>query len=112
MKKKSTNTICQRVGVYPLPPDSTSIVGLAIETLGESVIHALRHPPELNSNGWYIWSGEFSDRPDFFKPICVDHLSKYLKVDLAEYLDLPPGFRFLIDGNNYEDVWFDENLLK
>lgn len=37
-------------------------------------------------------------------------IQKYLP-EVKKYLDLPPGYRFLIDGNNYEDVWFEAELL-
>lgn len=111
MKVRKQETVCERIGAKPDRPNPDSIIGLAIDSLGNGVIHGLRHPTKENTNGWYIWSGEYSDSEDFFKPICVKHLDDYIKIDLSEYLDLPAGYRFLIDGNNYEDVWFDENLL-
>jgi hypothetical protein len=104
-------TVCERIGAKPNRPHSDSIFGLAIDTLGNSIIHGLRHPPENNSNGWYIWSGDFKETDDFFQPVCLQHLRNYIKIDLTEYLDLPPGYRFLIDTNGYEDVWFDQKLL-
>jgi len=30
---------------------------------------------------------------------------------MIEYLGLPVGYRFLIDNEWYEDVWYDESLL-
>jgi hypothetical protein len=30
----------------------------------------------------------------------------------VKFLGLPPGFRFLIGENNYEDVWEDKSLLE
>jgi len=73
-------------------------------------IHGMRTPPIGTTNGWYIWCGDLSDADDFFAPLHVDHIGDYLPA-VAEYLDLPPGYRFLIDGMGYEDVWFDANLL-
>jgi hypothetical protein len=71
----------------------------------------LRHPPEGDATGWYIWSGEeFSESPDFFVPLCAKHL-QVAHPEIAKYLGLAPGWRFLI-APAYEDVWFDENLLK
>jgi hypothetical protein len=52
-----------------------------------------------------------SKAPDFFAPLHVEHLSEYLPT-AVEYLDLPPGYRFVIDGADYEDVWFDASLLE
>jgi len=73
-------------------------------------INGLRHFHEGNTTGWYIWAGEFSDAPDFFKPMHLFHLQEYYP-ELLKYLGLPPGNRFLIDNKGYEDVWFDEGLL-
>ena len=97
--------------VSPQNPKTGSMIGLAVQTLGNGVLHGLRHAPKNNSNGWYLWCGEYSEDEKFFSPICIEHLEQYLDKGVLEFLDLPPGFRFLIDGKNYEDVWFDEKLL-
>lgn len=112
MEARKDQSICDWQGVKPDTPNKTSIIGLAIESLDQGIIHGLRHKPKNGTNGWYIWSGDYSDAPDFFKPICVEHLNNYINKDLKEYLDLPPGYRFLLDGNNYEDVWFDHRLIE
>ena len=73
-------------------------------------INGLRHPPEGETTGWYIYAGEeLSDDPDFFKPLHVKHLDDWCP-QIKKYLGLAPGWRFLIAGD-YEDVWFDESLL-
>jgi hypothetical protein len=103
--------ICQRFGAtYCASPD-TSKVGISLNVReGVTPIHGLRHPPEGDTTGWYIWAGEeLSERPDFFKPLHVAHLDAWCP-QIKKYLGLPPGWRFLIAGD-YEDVWFDENLL-
>lgn len=101
MKVRKQETVCEWIGAKPDSPNPDSIIGLAIDSLGYLVIHGLRHPAEDNSNGW---SGGDSDSADFFTPICIKHLDKYITSDLTEYLDLPARYRFLIDGNNYEDL--------
>lgn len=111
MKRRKEDTVCERIGTKPERPNSGSIIGLAIDSLGDEVIHGMRYPAMKNTNGWYIWSGDFKESEDFFSPVCIEHLSKYIEIDFTEYLDLPPGYRFLIGDSNYEDVWFDENLL-
>ena len=74
-------------------------------------INGLRHPPEGDTTGWYIWAGEeLSDDPGFFLPLHVEHLKEWCP-SVLKYLGLPPGWRFLIDGS-YEDVWYDESLLE
>lgn len=111
MKIKREKTVCEWKGVEPVKPKSGSKLGIAIETIGQLPINGLRLKEENGTNGWYIWCGdEMSEAEDFFSPLHIEHISDYLP-EVEEYLDLPPGYRFLIDGNNYEDVWYDEELL-
>lgn len=73
-------------------------------------INGLRHLPEGDTSGWYIWAGEeFSEDPDFFVPLHIEHLEEWCPLVL-KYLGLPPGSRFLVTPD-YEDVWQDEALL-
>lgn len=109
--KHRNHTVCGRIGVRPSKPAPDSKIGLAIESLGNGILHGLRHPEQLGSNGWFIWCGEFSDHEKFFSPICLEHIENYVDTKILDYLNLPPGYRFLIDGNTHEDIWFDKNLL-
>ena len=79
--------------------------------LGRSPSTACVIPQKEIRTGWYIWCGEYWEAPDFFSPLHVEHISDYLPA-VAEYLSLPPGYRFLIDGASYEDVWFDASVLE
>jgi hypothetical protein len=91
----------------PCPPDSK--LGVAVRTLGQAPVHGLRHPPVGESNGWYIWAGEYSSDKDFFKPVHISHFIQRLP-EVTRFLGLPPGSRFLLAGDHV-DVWFDESLL-
>ena len=102
--------VCEKQGVTPDTPEPGSKLGIALTTLGQEPINGLRHPPEAGTNGWYIWCGDSqSESDDFFKPLHIKHIDEYLPI-VKKYLDLPPGYRFQIDNNNYEDVWFDTEL--
>ena len=92
------------------PPDL--IVRLARNARpGEWPLNGLRHPPEAETCGWYIWAGEtLSSGPDFFEPLPGLLLADLLPSVVA-YLGLPPGWRFLL-GPNQEDVWYDPVLLQ
>jgi hypothetical protein len=72
-------------------------------------VHGLRHPPEVGTSGWYVWTGDFSEAEDFFKAWHVSHLVEQVP-NVKHLLDLPPGSRFLI-APDYEDVWDDPGLL-
>jgi hypothetical protein len=104
-------SVCRRSGASFLQSDEFLKLGISRDFDPRHFpINGLRHPPEGDTVGWYIWSGEnFSEDPGFFVPWHVKHLyDRY--PDIAEYLGLAPGWRFLI-APGYEDVWFDESLL-
>ena len=103
---------CRKFGAEYCPAPLEFKIGIA-ENVRDGLlpINGLRHPPEGNTTGWYIWAGEeLSDAPDFFKPLHVEHLDEWCPL-VKKYLGLAPGWRFLIAGE-YEDVWFDATLLK
>ena len=104
--------ICQKFGAEYLPAPGALKVGISLDVRdGVMPINGLRHKPESDTTGWYIWAGEeLSESPDFFKPLHVEHLDEWCP-QVKKYLGLAPGWRFLI-ADNYEDVWFDESLLE
>jgi hypothetical protein len=103
--------VCKRFGSVLSVPTSDLKVGIAFQTLDAIPLNALRHRPEAGTCGWYIWGGEhFSQAPDFFQPLHVAHLDEYCP-KLLPYLGLAPGWRVLL-ALDYQDVWYDESLLK
>ena len=104
--------VCERYSAWFAPVQSHLKVGVA-RNVREGVlpINGLRHPPKGDMTGWYIWAGEdLSENPDFFQPLHVEHLREWCPA-IQKFLGLPAGWRFLI-ADNYEDVWFDKNLLE
>ena len=103
--------VCEKQGVEPVIPEPGSKLGLALSTLGKEPINGLRHLPEKGTNGWYIWCGDsMSEADDFFQPLHIEHIDEYLPL-IKKYLNLPPGYRFQIDNNDYENIWFDTELF-
>lgn len=101
---------CKKKGYDCLPTTTNSKLGFAIETVGLVPINGLRHPPQGDTNGWYIWCGEeLSSEPSFFSPLHTQHLEERCP-EVLKLLGLPPGFRFLIAGD-YIDIWYDPSLL-
>jgi hypothetical protein len=105
--------VCAQFEAQPALPQAGSKVGIALSTLSLLPLNALRIPTvglDDSTNGWYIWGGEvFSEAPDFFDALHVEHLSEYCPA-ILEYLGLPPGWRVLL-APNQTDVWFDDGLL-
>lgn len=103
--------LCKKFNVdwQPSPPDLKVGISKNIKD-GIMPINGLRHQPEGDTSGWYIWAGEYSKNADFFQPMHVDHLNEHFP-SILKYLGLPAGWRFQIDDKGYEDLWFDEKLL-
>jgi hypothetical protein len=85
-------------------------VGIALGTLSRSPLNGLRIHGGPGTCGWFLWAGdEGSDDPDFYSPLCVEHLAERCPL-VVPFLALPPGWRFLTDGDHV-DAWFDPDLL-
>ncbi|MDO4907234.1 hypothetical protein [Neisseria sp.] len=105
--------ICHKYHADFYPSHDHLKVGIAHNVKEKNLypIHGLRYKPEGDTTGWYIWAGdEFSEDKDFFSPLHVSHINEW-RLEIYKFLALPPGYRFLIGENGYEDVWFDENLI-
>lgn len=101
--------ICSKFGAEFYGCNLELKVGISLNVRdGVRPINGLRIKPKGDTNGWYIWAGEWSDAPDFFVPLHGKHLADWIPMVLP-YLGLEPGWRFLID-ENYEDVWKDPEL--
>lgn len=111
MQHQRPPSICERLQVPPQPPLPATKLGIALASLHQQPIQGMRIALTETTNGWYLWCGELSDAADFFAPLHTEHVQDFLPAVL-DYLDLPPGYRFIIDNNNYEDVWFDGALLE
>lgn len=103
--------VCFRYGAayFPCPGNLKLGISRSVKN-GMRPINGLRVNPVGDTCGWYIWAGEeWSDAPDFFVPLHVEHLKQWAPSVIA-FLGLPPGWRFLFD-ENVEDVWEDSDLV-
>ena len=100
--------ICEKYNSLWKPINKKFKIGIS-DNWNENPINGLRHSQQEGTTGWFIWSGEYSENDDFFKPICAEHLLQ-IRPEIIKYLGLEIGFRFLVDNKGYEDVWKDENI--
>jgi len=105
--EKKQRAKCNAYGSEFVPSLGDLKVGLATQTLSESPIYGVRSALVGDTTGWYLWAGPFSDDPEFFKPVHAEHIITILPI-LDQYLGLAPGYKFIIDTNGYEDVWFEQ----
>ena len=102
--------LCQKYNSTFTSSPLLSKIGIARNfSVDDLPIHGLRHPPEGDTTGWYIWSGEWSDDSDFFVPLHTVHLVQRCP-NIIRFLGLSPGWRFMF-ADFYEDVWQDHSLL-
>jgi hypothetical protein len=104
--------ICLKFGASCLLSDDRLKIGIS-KTFdpAQFPINGLRHPPEGDTTGWYIWSGEeFPTDDGSFVALHAFHLNDRCP-EIVKYFGLGPGWRFLV-APGYEDVWFDPSLLK
>jgi hypothetical protein len=108
--EKTQRAFCLEHNAEFLPTLPESKLGYALSTKGRLPVNGLRHLPEGDTSGWYIWCGEdFSDAEDFFAPLHTKHVYDD-QPELTKLLGLAPGYRFLIAGDHL-DVWYDAALL-
>lgn len=105
----SQTAVCERVGAEFEPSDPHLKIGIALATLERQPLNGLRHAPEADTTGWYVWGGELSSDEDFFQPVHVSHLDELLP-EIVPYLGVPAGWRFQL-APGHEDLWFDASLL-
>lgn len=75
-----------------MPADPGSKLGFAILTERSLPVNGLRHPPEGDTNGWYIWCGEeLSSDPLFFVPMHTRHMQERCP-DVLPLLGLAAAF--------------------
>lgn len=101
--------LCARLGAPYLATDPKSKAGLALDSLDGNPIYGVRLPPANGISGWYIHAGEYRGDDDFYDAVHVSHLNELLP-EVLPYLGLAPGYRFIIDGQGYEDVWYQPHV--
>ncbi len=102
--------VCRRFEATPYRIAPGLKVGISKEFRRDLPINGIHHQPEGQTTGWYFWTGELSEDPDFFVPLHSEHLTEACP-EVVPYLLLPPGYRLLL-APGYEDVWFDPAVLE
>jgi hypothetical protein len=83
----------ERLSVVPQFVSDDDTVGIAsnVRDPDRWPLNGLRHAPEAETSGWYLWAGEeLMANDDFFQPLHVAHVRDW-RAELQPYLALPPG---------------------
>ena len=97
--------LCEEFGSSYIELHGDDVVAVAKQTLHKDPIVGIRKKPEGEENiSWYIYAGELEEGTDFFETMTIKELQDILP-DVLPYLALDVGYRFMIDEDDYEDVW-------
>ena len=97
--------VCEEFDSVYVKVNEDDVVAVAKHTLDQEPIVGLRKKPEPGENvSWFIYGGELGEGQDFFETMTVKELEEILP-DAIPFLALETGFRFMIDRDDYEDVW-------
>ena len=96
--------VCEEFGSAYRAVKETDTVAIALHTLNKEPVVGLRNVPDDNNVSWFIYGGELDASEEFFELISVKELMKEFPEALP-YLALDTGYRFMIDSDDYEDVW-------
>lgn len=111
IEKPERQLICKKYGSNYVEFNEVLNIGVNIESLTKKPIYGVRINPTSDTAGWYVWGGDYSEDDNFFQPIHGSHLLEALPW-LSNYLALAPGYKFIVDDEGYEDVWFDPSSFK
>ena len=102
--------LCEEVGSAYIEVKGDDVVAVALHTLNQEPIVGLRNKPDTAENvSWYIYGGELGEGEDFFETMTIKKLQDILP-EVLPYLALEEGYRFMIDADDYEDVWKEGDL--
>lgn len=97
--------LCEEFGSAYVEVSGDDVVAVAVQTLNKDPIVGLRKKAEGDEQvAWYIYGGELGEDDVNFETMTVRELQDILP-DVLPYLALEEGYRFMIDAEDYEDVW-------
>ena len=98
--------LCEEFDSAYIKVNADDEVAIAIKTLDQELIVGIRKKVEAGSKvAWYIYGGELEDgEENLFEIVTITQLLEIFP-DVLPYLALEEGFRFMIDQDDYEDVW-------
>ena len=101
--------VCEQYGSAYRAVSDQDVVAIAVESLTEETIVGIRNLPDSDGIAWFIYGGELDDSDEFFQTMTVKELAEVFPEALP-FLALETGYRFLIDHDEYEDVWREGEL--
>lgn len=95
--------LCEEFGSAYIEVTGDDVVAVAVKSLAQDPLVGIRKKT-ADQVSWYIYAGELKEGIDDFETMTVRELQDILP-EVLPYLALDVGYRFMIDEDDYEDVW-------
>lgn len=100
--------LCEEFDSAYIEVKGDDLVAVALESIKQEPIVGIRKKPVAGETvSWYIYGGELQTNEEDFEIMSIKELQDILP-DVLPYLALDNGYRFMIDQDDYEDVWKEE----
>ncbi|WP_228714933.1 immunity protein Imm33 domain-containing protein [Acinetobacter pullicarnis] len=100
--------LCEEFDSAYIEVKGDDLVAVALQSIKQEPIVGIRKKPiPGESVAWYIYGGELQTKDEDFEIMSIKELQDILP-EVLPYLALDHGYRFMIDQDDYEDVWKEE----
>ncbi len=107
--EKSQKECCEHYSAEFSPIVPTQLVTIS-KGIYEGVVpvEGVRYPSPSHMSGWWLTTDEYDGNLDSLVTVHFQHIIEK-RPELALYMALPFGFRFILGGDS-ESVWFEQEV--
>jgi hypothetical protein len=104
---KEQHDICEKGKAIFSPPRPDQKIVISEGVYEGDEVEGVRYPSPNHMSGWWITTDRYNGNVESLKTVHAHHVSAK-RPDLAKFLALPFGYRFV---SKNDDVWFDEAVV-
>jgi len=100
--------LCEEFDSTYIEVKADDLIAVALDSIKQEPLVGIRKRPTAGETvTWYIYGGELQSNDEDFEIMSVKELQEILP-EVLPYLALDHGYRFMIDQDDYEDVWKED----
>ncbi|WP_010604482.1 immunity protein Imm33 domain-containing protein [Pseudoalteromonas maricaloris] len=99
---------CENYRAQYTPVDEEQMVVISDGVYEGLPLEGVRYPSPDHMSGWWLTTDEYNGDTSSLKTVHFTHIVEH-RPEVAIYMALPPGYRFMLGGQE-EHVWFDEEV--
>lgn len=109
--EKVQKECCEHYGAIYAPIDPEQLVVISDGVYDSSIpLEGIRYPSPEHMSGWWLTTDRYNGDTDTLITVHFHHIYSK-RPDIAIYMALPFGYRFLLGGDD-EYVWYDEAIVE